>query len=370
MTMDNRISTTIIHQAVTSKGHTPTRAKVIRTILQSTPMAASIRNGYGSLPLHVITQRNTKMDAKTKEGLILLLIEAYPAAIVQPGGVGKRTPLHIAFTDYISPNLARAMIQSGLEAAKMRDRKGWLPVHVACSRHCSPEKLRLLLSANPTALTAKTDEGETLMDLARRTATRTHPNFALMTELAKQMHVGPHNLIDFGVTNDNNTTNNIKEEENAATMTSMVDNTTGGNDSRYHTFAATMSTPATPSHTVAGTFPFLAQRGHFPPMTRMVKDEDRGEHFGSRLSAFTRLEHQAMATEIVPSSNAAASLLLHFSHGATDETSSSQAEMTTPNRTNTQLSATPVKYPTTPPLVSTDEATTATTGSFENVTQV
>lgn len=98
MVMDNHISTTILHQAITSKGDTKARARVAKEILEVSPHAASIKNGYGSLPLHVIAQRNTKMDAPTKEALIIKLVNAYPEGLVEEGGVGKRTPLHIIFT--------------------------------------------------------------------------------------------------------------------------------------------------------------------------------------------------------------------------------------------------------------------------------
>jgi hypothetical protein len=98
MIMDNHIATTILHQAITSKGNTMLRAKVVSTILEATPQAARIKNGYGSLPLHVIAQRNTRIDAQTKERLILQLIHAYTGALTEEGGVGKRTPLHIIFT--------------------------------------------------------------------------------------------------------------------------------------------------------------------------------------------------------------------------------------------------------------------------------
>jgi hypothetical protein len=98
MIMDNHISTTVLHQAITSKGNTQQRADVVHQILKVTPQAAAIKNGYGSLPLHVIAQRNTKMDAATKEELIKTLVLAHKGALVEPGGVGKRTPLHIIFT--------------------------------------------------------------------------------------------------------------------------------------------------------------------------------------------------------------------------------------------------------------------------------
>lgn len=98
MIMDNHISTTILHQAITSKGDTKARTRVIREILDIAPKAAAIKNGYGSLPLHVISQRNTKLDAPTKELLIHELVNAYKGALVEQGGIGKRTPLHIIFT--------------------------------------------------------------------------------------------------------------------------------------------------------------------------------------------------------------------------------------------------------------------------------
>jgi hypothetical protein len=187
ITMNNNISTTILHQAITSKANTGIRACVISTILKFTPEAAAIRNGYGSLPLHVISQRNTKMDSETKERLIHELVRVYPQALNQEGGVGKRTPLHIAFTDYISPELARLMIDAGKEAAFKQDRKGWLPIHVAVSRHCSPEKLSMLLEVNPKSLYAKTFKGESLLTLAKKCATKSHPNFRLISELEDRL---------------------------------------------------------------------------------------------------------------------------------------------------------------------------------------
>eukprot|EP00535_Pseudo-nitzschia_heimii_P002255 CAMPEP_0197185068 /NCGR_PEP_ID=MMETSP1423-20130617/11121_1 /TAXON_ID=476441 /ORGANISM="Pseudo-nitzschia heimii, Strain UNC1101" /LENGTH=301 /DNA_ID=CAMNT_0042636031 /DNA_START=598 /DNA_END=1503 /DNA_ORIENTATION=- len=189
MTMDNNISTTVLHQAITSKGDIKKRARVIQEILRITPHASSIKNGYGSLPLHVISQRNTKIDSKTKEMLILDLMNSYPESLTQQGGVGLRTPLHIIFTDYISPKLTATMIQYGRRACFMRDKKGFLPAHVACSRHCSPEKLEMLLQVNPDSLFAETEDGRTLLGLAKSTATKTHPNYALISDLERRVKI-------------------------------------------------------------------------------------------------------------------------------------------------------------------------------------
>ena len=95
------------------------------------------------------------------------------------------------FQDYISPNLTRILIENGKEACFMTDKKGYLPAHVACMRHCSPEKLRMLLAVHPGSLYEKTDEGETLLSLATSTATKSHPNYALIDELNRQMQLIP-----------------------------------------------------------------------------------------------------------------------------------------------------------------------------------
>lgn len=212
MIMDNHISTTILHQAITSKANTGARAKVILAILEKAPEAASIKNGYGSLPLHVISQRNTKMDSQTKEHLIHQLVKINPDALVQEGGVGKRTPLHIAFTDYISPQLASMMIAVGKAATMKKDKKGWLPIHVAVSRHCSPEKLSMLLEANPNSLYATTNKGESLLTLAKTNATKSHPNYRLIAELEERMGLDTNASKDNSMTTTTTPTTALQHE--------------------------------------------------------------------------------------------------------------------------------------------------------------
>lgn len=79
------------------------------------------------------------------------------------------------------------MLQHGPKAAFMKDKHGYLPAHVACFRHCSPKKLRMLLKVNPSSLYAKTNDGETMLDLAKRKATKSHPNVSLIDALQKRM---------------------------------------------------------------------------------------------------------------------------------------------------------------------------------------
>lgn len=181
--MDNFVITTTLHQAIVSKGNVETRAQVITTILRQTPESARLRNGYGSLPLHVIAQRNTKLTSQIKEQLMELLIATNPDALLEAGGVGRRTPLHICYTDYMSPQLTKLMVENGKRACFMVDKKGYLPAHIACSRHCSPVKLQMLLDVYPAALYHATNDGQTLLSLATSTATVAHPNYRLIEYL-------------------------------------------------------------------------------------------------------------------------------------------------------------------------------------------
>lgn len=89
--------------------------------------------------------------------------------------------------DYVSPKLTKFIIENGPEACFMKDNKSCLPAHIACMRHCSPEKLRMLLAVNPGALHDRNDENKTLLDLAKSKATQAHPNYALIDELQKQL---------------------------------------------------------------------------------------------------------------------------------------------------------------------------------------
>lgn len=98
------------------------------------------------------------------------------------------------------------MVLNGREACFMKDKKGYLPAHVACSRHCSPEKLHMLLKINRAALTAKTNSGDTLLSLAIKSATRSHPNYALIDDLKRR-------LDDIGLTNEDGDVSLLLDEE-------------------------------------------------------------------------------------------------------------------------------------------------------------
>ena len=196
LTGDDNIKMGILHQVIASSGDINGRAGLVRSILTARPSAATIKNSHGSLPIHVLLQRNVKMKAKLKEELLRGLIHAYPASISIAGGVSKRTPLHTLFTDYLSADLCRLMLTLRPEAAKMRDKQGWLPIHIACSRHCSLVSLHLLIDAFPESIRETTGNEKTPLMLARSTATKTHPNRALIEELTKRLGGGTEAATD------------------------------------------------------------------------------------------------------------------------------------------------------------------------------
>jgi len=75
------------------------------------------------------------------------------------------------------------MVWNGVPATFMKDKNGFLPIHVACSRHCSPPKLDILLAANPDSVVDRTDDGHSPLSLALSTATKSHPNNTLVARL-------------------------------------------------------------------------------------------------------------------------------------------------------------------------------------------
>jgi hypothetical protein len=96
--MTNNIATTLLHQAITGKGRGEERCKLIESILDLAPTAATLSNGFGSLPLHALCQRNVNMKSSSRSRLIVKLIRSYEGALLANGGPGQRTPLHAILT--------------------------------------------------------------------------------------------------------------------------------------------------------------------------------------------------------------------------------------------------------------------------------
>lgn len=128
---------------------------------------------------------------------------------------------HKLITDYVSPRLTQDMIQQGAKACFMKDKKGLLPVHVACSRHCSPEKLQMLLEVNPESLHATTNDGDGLLDLATKHSTKSHPNYALIDDLRRRLQLSnsAQHLTTYRVSS-NETNSNETNDDTCSTINS------------------------------------------------------------------------------------------------------------------------------------------------------
>jgi hypothetical protein len=124
------------------------------------------------------------------------------------------------------------MIEHGSDACFKRDKKGYLPAHVACSRHCSPQKLRMLLSVNPASLYEKTEEGGTLLSLATKTATKSHPNYALIDELNRQLHISQDSSHAFA-----SLANPVSAEESDGSSRGRLDSSETVSPQPYQTWA-------------------------------------------------------------------------------------------------------------------------------------
>lgn len=91
------------------------------------------------------------------------------------------------------------MIENGPSACKLKDSKGYLPAHVACSYRCSLEKLRMLLNVHPKSLIERTNEGDTLLSLAKANKYLARPlirELERMVEMALQKVMQEYRLYD------------------------------------------------------------------------------------------------------------------------------------------------------------------------------
>ena len=128
------------------------------------------------------------MDSKSKDKIIRALVAANPSALTEQGGGMQRTPIHNIFNDTASLELTKYMLdQGGSTALGIPDKNGYLPAHIACSRNCSREKIEMLLAAYPASLTAETNDGDTLLSLARSTATALRPNHSLIAAIKEAL---------------------------------------------------------------------------------------------------------------------------------------------------------------------------------------
>lgn len=94
----NGVATTLLHLVISTKGHIAKRVELINTILDQTPEAASLQNGYGSHPVQPLLQRNKNLPAHLKDAIIRKLIKLDKDVLYSPAGPSERFPLHVVLT--------------------------------------------------------------------------------------------------------------------------------------------------------------------------------------------------------------------------------------------------------------------------------
>ncbi|KAL3939218.1 MAG: hypothetical protein SGARI_001450, partial [Bacillariaceae sp.] len=177
----NYSETTLLHRAIRDGGDPAVRAKVISTILAATPHCASIKNAFGSLPLHAICGRQCKLQFALRTQLISQMIHAHPEGLTTTTPNSGKIPLHMGLAEKV----IATMLQVAPGSAAVKDKKGYLPLHIACSTKCSLRKVEMLLQAYPESISETTNDGDTPLALAIGTATDCHPNEALIALLSK-----------------------------------------------------------------------------------------------------------------------------------------------------------------------------------------
>jgi len=245
----NSNGTTVLHKVFASASTDfAARIGVIETVLQICPKLASVKNGCGSLPLHLAARNSYKIqiDTTTQEDVIASLINVYPAAAVTQNAAG-RTPLHIACAHFCSSGVLRQLLNAGRDAANKQDKQGCLPIHLACRRSCSVDKLELLLDASPESVFAKTRNGETPLDIALMDFSsnpRQSDRFVYMLQERLEMvkkskqveeladnSVSTPELFDDKSSDDASLTSEAPSEHSASTVTASSSNSgTGASD--------------------------------------------------------------------------------------------------------------------------------------------
>lgn len=136
------------------------------TVLRD-PTTARIQAGYinrigtdTATALHIACRYND-----TPVLIVKRVLEENPDAALHQTGDGGVTPLHIAAL-WSSLNVFRMLLEGCPRAASVRSDFGSVPLHLVCARGLvlDPEKIRLLLRADPSQLSTQDGYGLTPLD--------------------------------------------------------------------------------------------------------------------------------------------------------------------------------------------------------------
>jgi len=123
---------------------------VLCRLLQQNDEAARRSNYFGCLPLHLVAQHGTRWDIQVQT-----LYDANTAAVRARTGVKllNRLPIHLATANVNSDvSLISKLVEHNPRGTSQADRKGSLPLHLACESGLSWKSVQVIHEAFPEAI--------------------------------------------------------------------------------------------------------------------------------------------------------------------------------------------------------------------------
>jgi ankyrin repeat protein len=138
------------------------RSKIVR-LLQENGDASHHPDNFGCLPLHLVAKYGRSWDVQVQA-----LYDANTAAVRARTGVkySNRLPLHFVAANIHSDfSLVSKLVELNPRGASQADRKGKLPLHLACEYGLSWESVQSIHQANPDAVQQPEGNGRGWMAL-------------------------------------------------------------------------------------------------------------------------------------------------------------------------------------------------------------
>jgi len=136
---------------------------VIQQLVSVYPRGAFHKDDESRLPLHWACHLNLPAES------IHIILDTYPMAARIAETKYKFLPLHVACLRGASKEIIDILLQAYPDGSSCRDKKGCLPLHVACMANCdvSTEAIESIIKAFPQALAEKDSTDATPLDIAK-----------------------------------------------------------------------------------------------------------------------------------------------------------------------------------------------------------
>ena len=117
----------------------PINAELVRILMKQNPEAAKIKDKYGSLPLHFVTDKYSPPSSVLK-----LILDAHPKG-ARERDQHKLLPIHYACSRAASFHCVQMLYAVFRGSLKESDKDYNLPLHMACNANASYEVIKFLV---------------------------------------------------------------------------------------------------------------------------------------------------------------------------------------------------------------------------------